>query len=57
VSRHVWRSVVRTSALEYVTTIGGDTPARPWLPRLQCALWWAVAVFFAVALSCKLVGE
>ena len=56
-SRHVWRSVVRSSALEYVTTIGGQSATRPWLPRLQCACWWTVAAAIFVALACKVVGE
>jgi hypothetical protein len=57
VSRHVWRSVVRTSAHEYVTTLHGPSPARPWLPRLQCSCWWAVSAFVLIALACKVVGE
>jgi cellulose biosynthesis protein BcsQ len=55
--QHIWKSVVRTSAHEYVTTLYGSSPARPWLPRLQCACWWAVAVFICAALACKVVGE
>ena len=47
----------RICALEYVTTVGGHKrPVRgqgPWLPRLQCACWWAVAAFLLVALSCE----
>lgn len=56
-SRHVWRSVVRTSAHEYVTTLHGPSPSRPWLPRLQCSCWWAVSAFVLIALACKVVGE
>jgi hypothetical protein len=56
-SRHVWRSCVRSSAREYVTTIAGPSPARPWLPLWQRVAWWAVAAFIFAALACKVVGE
>jgi hypothetical protein len=52
-SRTVWKSVVRTSALEYVTTIGGQSPSRPWLPAWQRIVMWAVAAFLFVSLFCE----
>lgn len=56
-SVHIWRTVNGGTAREYVMSLPGNTPAtRPWLPRLQCACWWAVAVAIVIALCCEFGG-
>ena len=51
-SRHVFRTVNGRTAQEYVTTLRGPSPTRPWLPALQQVAWWAVAAVIFIVMAC-----
>lgn len=52
-TRQLWRTVNGRTALEFVAGPVGPVQSRPYLPRIQSALWWAVAIGICVAMTCE----